>query len=382
MQTLNFTKYIREYNKLKCPADVYNPCKLPFDRDKYFVICSERSIGKTTNIILFGMIAHEVDGIQIQYIRQTEVMLEPKNMRQLFDTILAFDYVSKITKNKWSSVLYYARGWYYCNRDEAGKVTEQDSTPFMFCLAINRNIVYKSTYNSPTGNIIIFDECFSKFYPQDEFIDFCDLVKTIIRERTEPIIFMLGNTIDRYHAYFSELELLSISTSMPIGEHTETITSGGTPIYIEFATREKTLEKLRLNKIFFGFKNKKLGSITGSDWSITPMQHIDKYDEPDLIARNFYVSIEGFLINLELVTSEKYGLHILAHLAKQTYPDSRIYTLEHMLDYRYRYKTGYNKIDKMIWALYERKKFYYSNNNVGALVDKFITRCKNDRKLY
>lgn len=382
MQALNFTKIIREYNKLKCPADVYNPCKLPFDRDKYFVICSERSIGKTTNILLFGMIAHEIHGTQIQYIRQTEPMLEPKNMRQLFDTILQYDYVKKITRGKWDSVYYYARGWYYCNRDKSGKVIEQDEKPFMFCLAINRNIVYKSTYNAPTGDILIFDEAFSKFYPQDEFIDFCDLVKTIIRERTAPIIFILGNTIDRYHAYFSELELLPVSTSMPIGEHTEIITSGGTPIYCEFATREKTAAKILFNRIFFGFRNKKLGSITGADWSITPMQHIDKFDSPELIARNFYIELEGFLINLELVHSDRYGVHVLAHFAKQTYPDSHIYSLDHMLDYRYRYKTGYTKIDTLLWTLYERKKFYYANNNVGALVDKYITRCKNDRKLY
>lgn len=382
MQTLNFQKIISEYKKLKCPTDVYNPCKLPFDRDKYFVICTERSIGKTTNILLFGMLAHKIHGTQIQYIRQTEVMIEPKNMRQLFATIEKFDYIQKITKNRWSSVLYYARGWYYCNRDDNGKVIEQDEKPFMYCLAINRNMIYKSTYSAPDGDILIFDEFCSKFYPQDEFIDFCDLVKTIIRERTSPIIFLLGNTIDRYHPYFSELELLNITTSMPLGEHTETITSGGTPIYIEFATREKTAEKIRLNKIFFGFRNKKLGSITGADWSITPVQHIDKTDDPEIIAKNFYINIESYLINLELATSEKYGLHILAHFAKQTYPDSHIYSLENMLDYRYRYKLGHDKLDRLIWTLYERKKFYYQSNNVGALVDKFIQRCKNDKRIY
>lgn len=382
LTSLNFNKIIKEYQKLKCPPDVYNPCKLPFDNDKYFVICTERSIGKTTNVLLFGMIAHEIHGTQIQYIRDTENMLEPKNMRQLFDTILLHDYVNKVTKGRWHSVLYYARGWYYCNRDDNGKVVDQDEKPFMFCLAINRNVVYKSTYNAPLGDVIIYDEAFSKFYLQDQFVDLCDLIKTIIRERTAPIIFMLGNTIDRYHPYFSELELLSVTTSLPLGQHTEIITSGGTPIYVEFATREKTPEKISFNRRFFGFRNKKLGSITGSDWAITPMQHIDKLDEPDLITKNLYISIENYLINLEIVTSEKYGLHVLAHFANQTYPDSHIYTLENMLDYRYRYKLGHDKLDRLLWTLYERKKFYYANNNVGALVDKFIQRCKNDRRMY
>lgn len=382
LTSLNFNKIIREYSKLKCPPDVYDPCKLPFQRDKYFVLCSERSIGKTTNVILFGMIAHEIHGTQIQYIRQSDNMLEPKNMRQLFDTILKFDYVSKVTKNKWSSVFYYARGWYYCNRDDSGKVTDQDNKPFMFCLAINRNMIYKSTYNSPDGDVVIFDEFVSKYTPQDEFVDFCDLVKTIIRERKSPIIFMLGNTIDRYHIYFSEMELLNITTTMPLGNHTETVTSKGTPIYIEFPTREKTETKSTLNKLFFGFRNKKLGSITGDDWALTPMQHIDKNDNPELITRNLYVSIEGYLINLELVTSDYYGVHVLAHFANSTYPDSHIYTLENMLDYRYRYKLGHDKLDRLIWTLYERKKFFYSNNTVGTLIDKYVSRCRTDTRLY
>jgi len=380
--SFNFSRLISEYNKLKCPPNVFNPCKLPYDRDKYFVLCSERSVGKTTNVLLFGMVAHELYGTQIQYIRQTEVMLEPKNMRQLFATILKFDYVRKVTHNKWSSLNYYARGWYYCNRDDSGKITEQDSTPFMFCLAINRNIIYKSTYNAPDGDILIFDEFVSKFYPQDEFVDFCDLVKTIIRERQKPIVFMLGNTIDRYHAYFSEMELLKITTTMPLGEHSETITAGGVPIYVEFVTREKTAEKLTLNRLFFGFRNKKLGAITGADWSITPMQHIDKTDTPELITRNLYITIEDYLINLELVTSELYGMHVLAHFGTQTYPDSHIYSCDNMLDFRYRYKFGHDKLDKLIWTLYERKKFFYANNTIGALVDKYVSRARNEHKLY
>lgn len=382
MQTLNFKKITQEYNKLKCPQEVFNPCKLPFTQDKYFVLCSERSVGKTTNVLLFGMVAHEVHGTQIIYLRQTDYMLEPKNMRQLFATIQAFDYVRKVTKNKWSDVTYWARNWYYCNRDDNGKITDQDSRPFMTCLSIQKNEIYKSSFNAPEGDIIIFDEFISKYSPQDEFVDFCDLVKTVIRERMQPVIFMLGNTIDRYHQYFHEMELLPVTTSMPLGEHTEVITQKGTPIYIEFVTREKTREKLTLNKLFFGFKNKKLGSITGEDWALTPMQHIDPEDEPDVAAKNFYIIFENYILNLELAYSEKYGTHILAHFAKQTYPDSHIYSCDIMQDYRYRYKFGHDKIDRLIWTLYERKKFFYASNSVGVLVDKYYTRAKNEKRLY
>lgn len=383
MQTINYMKVCKEFEKLKCPPEVFNPAKLPYDRDKYFVLCSERSVGKTTNVLLFGMIAHRLYGTQIQYIRQREAMLEPKNSRQLFDTILQYGYVEKVTKGKWDSLVYWARGWYYCKRDESGKVTEQDSTPFMFCLSLDRNDIYRSTYNAPTGDIIIYDEFISRYTPQDEFVTFCDLTKTIVRERPQPVIFLLGNTLDRYHQYFHEMELVKVTTSMPLGEHTETVTAKGTPIYVEFVTREKTEEKRTFNRLFFGFRNKKLGSITGDDWVIVPMQRIDS-DDPDrvTVTRNIYIEYEDYLINLELVYSKRYGTHILAHKGNKIYPDSHIYTLKQVQDFRYIYRFGHSKLDRLIWTLYERKKFYYANNTIGALVEKYAKDAAQRRDLY
>ena len=381
---MHIDKIIKEYKKLGCPPEVFDPCKLPLKRDKYFVLCSERSVGKTTNVLLMGMVAHQVDSIQIQYIRMHSEMITPKNARELFSTILAFDYVSKITGGRWHNVRYWSAGWYYCNYDENGKVQEQDQKPFMYCLGLEKNEFYKSSYNSPFGDWIVMDEFISRYYPPDSFILFCDIIKTIVRERQTPIIFMLGNTLDRYNQFFAEMELLGVTTSMPLGEHTEVITSKGTPIYVEFVTREKTKEKLTLNKLFFGFKNKKLGSITGEDWVIIPMQHIDPEDAENrlVIAKHLYVTYEGQLIQLELVRSDKYGTHVLAHFANHPYADSRIYTMENMDDHRYRFRWGYDKLDKLIWGLYERKKFYYANNSVGVLIDKYCDTVKKQRSLY
>lgn len=381
---MHIDKIIKEYKKLKCPPEVFDPCKLPLKRDKYFVLCSERSVGKTTNVLLFGLLAHEIDGIQLQYLRMHSEMVTPKTSRQLFDTILSFDYISKITGGRWHNVRYWSAGWYYCNYDDNGKVAEQDQKPFMMCLGLDKNEYYKSSYNAPNGDIIIFDEFVSRYYPPDSFILFCDIVKTIVRERQTPIIFMLGNTLDRYNQFFAEMELLGVTTSMPLGEHTEVVTSQGTPIYVEFVTREKTPEKIKLNKLFFGFKNKKLGSITGEDWVIIPMQHIDPDDAEDrlVIAKHLYVTYEGQLIQLELVRSDKYGTHVLAHFANHPYADSRIYTMETMDDQRYRFRWGYDKLDRLIWTLYERKKFYYANNSVGVLIDKYCEAVKKQRSLY
>ena len=380
---MNFGKIIKKYRKLKCPTGVYDPTTLPYDQDKYFVICTERSVGKTTNILLLGMCANWVEGIQIQYIRQFSDMIERRNLRQLFSTIKEYGYLEKVTEGRWHDLVYQSHGWYYCNYDDEGKISDRATDPFMMCLSVDQTELYKSTYNAPKGDYIIYDEFISRRYPQDEFIYFCDVIKTIIRGRIEPIIFMLGNTIDRNNQYFYEMEINDVVQSLPLGASTETITHDGTPIYVDFYSPDATPQKTAHNKLFFGFKNKKLGSITGKDWSITPMQHPERNDDRITLARCWYILYEDRWINLELCRDDHVGLHVIAHFSKK--PERRdrvIYSTGLMIDYHYHYKFGSTKADKVIWTLYERKKFYYASNAVGAVVDKYYNTAKEYRRLY
>lgn len=379
---MNFKKIIKKYNSLECPSGYFNPTTLPYDRDKYFVICTERSTGKTTNVLLFAMCQNWLEGNQIIYIRQFENMIERRNLRQLFDTIKRFGYIQKITEDHYTDLIYQSHGWYYCNYDDDGNILDRATDPFMLCLSVDQNELYKSTLNTNAA-ILIYDEFISRRYVQDEFIYFTDVCKTVIRGRDDPIIFMLANTIDRNNQYFYEMELNDVVNSLPLGASTETITHGGTAIYLELYSPGQTPEKTHHNKLFFGFKNKKLGAITGKDWSITPMPHPKADDDRIIITRRFYILYEDRLVNLELCRNEHDGVHVIAHFAtKGPKRDSIIYSTGLMQDWRYRYKFGHKKADRFIWTLYERKKFFYTSNAVGAVVEKYYQQAKEYRRLY
>lgn len=382
---MNFKKVIKKYKSLKCPDGYFDPTKLPYYNDKYFVICSERSVGKTTNVLLFAMSAHLIEGKQIVYVRQTSDMIERRNLRQLFNTIKDFNYIEKVTDGKWHDLLYQSHGWYYVNYDADGEIIDRDTDPFMICLSVDQNELYKSTLNT-NADIIIFDEMISRRYFQDEFISWCDICKTVWRSRDTGFAFMLSNTIDRNSQYFYEMELNDIINSLPIGASAETVTQGGTPIYVELFSPGQTPERTKLNKLYFGFKNKKLGAITGKDWSLTPMPHPTADDTREILTRRFYILYEDRLVNVELCRTDNDGLHAIAHFStkplKELKKDCIIYSLGLMLDWRYRYKFGHNPADKMLWTLYERKKFFYTSNAVGAVVDKYYQSAKDYRRLY
>ena len=143
---MNFNKIIKKYRSLQCPEGYFDPCGLPYNNDKYFIICTERSVGKTTNILLFGMCANWLEGIQIQYLRQFAPMIERRNLRQLFATIKEHGYIPKVTEGHYTDIIYQSHGWYYCNYSDEGELLDRATDPFMMCLSIDQNELYKSTY--------------------------------------------------------------------------------------------------------------------------------------------------------------------------------------------------------------------------------------------
>lgn len=368
---IDWKKVSKRCKELDIPSDVYTPFELPFTQAKYFVEMSERSIGKTTNWLLLGMILNDMYGITIQYVRQILDMIMPKNM-DLFRTILEYDYIEKITNGRYNSVKYFSRRYFYINTNTGEEATES----FMNCLSIDQAQDLKSSYNAPLGDIIIFDEFISKYNRPNEFVEFEDLVKTIIRERESPIVVLLANTIDRYNIYFKELEIYDDMQNIKNNEKRIVKTAMGTVIHINLiANVRHTAQKEKHNSLFFGFKNEKLNAIRGGEWATNSYQHIPRIDIQPLVT-NRYINFNGKFLRLELIYSDDIGRAVFVHEASQTYEDSIIYTTGEISKKNERYLLGDSKIDKYIWMLYTRNKFYYSNNMVGEMVNSYVRDCK------
>ena len=151
----------KEYKRLKCPKEYNNPLTNGIDKAHIHLLVSERSTGKTTNLIIVGIIMHYLYGTTTQYIRANDKMITYQKTKNLFDVILEYDYISKITKGKYNSVHYHSRRWYLCLKDDEGEIIEKADNHFMCMLACNESDNYKSSYNAPKGDWIIYDEFIS-----------------------------------------------------------------------------------------------------------------------------------------------------------------------------------------------------------------------------
>ena len=328
------------------------------------------------------MILNMLYGTIIQYIRQTEHMIMPKALKNLFSVIIEFGYIEKITGGKYNSVVYKSRRFYYCLVDDSGKIIEQATEHFMFCACIEKAEDLKSSYNAPLGDLIILDEFIGKYYYPNEFVRFCDLVKTIIRGRRSPIIVMLANTINPHSMYYNELEIYDDIQQMQIGDKRLITTERGTKIYIEIigATIEKKRKNSIINALFFGFKNPMLGSITGENWAIKCYPHIPELPDEDnpekeyitTISRQMYIYYNNKYVRMDLVEHYELGVCLYLHWATRTYQDSIILTAVERQDPRYRYKLGAGKLEKYIRRLFAENRVYYASNDVGSFVESYL----------
>lgn len=371
----DFNRIRKEFNKLKIPAQYYNPLCMPLEKCKYFVDLSERSTGKTTNLILLGMIFNKLYGTEIQYIRQKEDMIAPKSSRDLFTVILENNYIEKITEGKYNSVILKSRRWYYSKIDSEGNIIDQAQTHFMFMCTLEKAENLKSSYNAPFGDFIIFDEFIGKYYYPNEFVIFCDLVKTIIRDRQSPLIFLLANTINKHSTYFNELGIYDTIQFMNWGDKEIITTEKGTSIYIELIGTKKDTVKKKVNRLFFGFNNPSLASITGGDWAIDNYPHV----LTDCVKTNTlnysYIFHNNKIVQMEVKQIAGIGTVCELHWSKKIREGERVYCISNIEKPNYLYKLGFSKFDKFIWNLYKKNKFYYSTNDVGDFVKNYINEC-------
>lgn len=384
----DWNKIKKEYEKLNTPSDRY---QIPWDAilqgAKYFEILSKRSTGKTTNWILLGMVMNKLYGTEIQYIRATEDELKPTYAEEIVTVLRTYEngyYIKKITNGEYNDIYYHWRKFYYQYRDENGNITKKSDRHFMTMLSVDNHEDYKSTYNAPYGDIIIFDEFIRKYYPPNECINFMDLTKTIIRDRLSPIIVMLANNTNFNSQYFEELEISREIKKLSEGKSDIIVTDYGTKMYIEYVglklTDEGTRRKDKHNSIFYGFKNPKLASITGGQvWAFESVQHIpDKETQTNrkIIFRNLYLKHGIELLQLEIIKSKELGLHLEVHRANRTYEDSIILTLKELESKQYYFGLGNNRLYKILKKLIEDRRVYYSSNEVGSIFKDYIKQYK------
>lgn len=347
----------------------------------YNVIYGERSNGKTTAVLKYGLKDHIDSGYenQIAIVRRWEEDFKGKNGQQMFDGIVALGWIKEWTGGKYNSVYYYSQRWYLCNYDDKGNKIAQEEFPFAYGFSITSEEHYKST-SYPNIKTILFDEFITRsYYIPDEFVKFQNLLSTIIRLRTDVKIFMCGNTINKFCPYFNEMGLKGIKNQQK--GTIDLYTYGDSDLLVAVEYSDFPAKRKESNK-YFAFDNPKLKMITHGGWEIDIYPHLpQKYTPKDVIYKFYIVFDEEILEGNVISISDTSFLYI----HRKTTPikeDNTQLVYQQSPDYRRNYRTSiykpWGKIDTYIATLVQRQKIFFQDNEIGEIFNNYVKWCETE----
>lgn len=343
----------------------------------YNVIFGERSNGKTYATLKQALENYFDNGSQFAYIRRWSVDVQPKRMNNLFNAIIEDGYLEKLSGGKFTAIFYRTGRFYLCTYNDKGKpiYNEEDVIGYAFSLSENE---HNKANSYPRVTTIIFDEFLTnKIYLPDEFILFMNTVSTIVRQRTNVKIYMLGNTVNKFCPYFKEMGLTNILSMKQGSIDLYTYGDSKLKVAVEYADSKKKFKK---NNFYFAFNNPKLKMITGGAWELNIYPHAPVKWLPKNIIFTYFIDFNDNIYQCEIINKDT---NVFTYIHEKTTPIKNpdkdiIYTLDYNPKINYNVNilkplTDYQ--NKITW-FYTHDRVYYQDNNVGDAINNYLKICK------
>lgn len=362
-------------------AQYYNTKRIDKKDAVYNVIFGERSNGKTYALLKKGVENYVKTGKQMAYVRRWKEDITGRRASRLFEGLNANGEVSKITDGKFSAIHYWAGKFYLANFDDNGKAVFGDTDIICFAFALSDSEHDKST-SFPDVSLIIFDEFLTnKLYLNDEFVLFMNVVSTIVRRREDVKIYMLGNTVNKYCPYFSEMGL----------EHIPKMEQGTIDVYsygessltvaVEYCKSVDGENKEQTHK-YFAFNNPKLAMITGGAWELNIYPHLPYKYKPSDILLTYFIDFNDNIYQCEVI---QLGDVYFTYIHVKTTPIQNdktdlIYSLEYNPKPNYNRSVfkPVNKTQSRIKWFFDNDRVFYQDNNTGDAIHNYLKICKGN----
>lgn len=225
----------------------------------YNIFNSYRTGGKTTNILIFSLIAYNLYNCTTMYFRSGIKATRAKAISTLCDNLNntvddnGLNYVQKITDNKYCWVMYHSHTKTF--RLMQSLEDEVIKCPvFIYVTAVSESLSLKSGFADTNCNISLYDEFIDDEVTNSCMIEYLNALSTIFRLRHKSIAFLncnmsVGSPI--ILRKFGIYEKVLNQTTPFMVYHTKL----GMKISVNILepSEEQTNERLKMNETYFNF---------------------------------------------------------------------------------------------------------------------------------
>ena len=342
----------------------------------YNIIFGERSNGKTYAAIEYGVKKFVESGYKEQtaIVRRWKEDIKGKRAETLYNALVANGRIKELTKGEYSEVKYFNGKWYLSNWDEDLRKSVPCPTPLAYAFALSEMEHDKST-SYPSITTVIFDEFLTRrYYLPDEFILFMNVLSTIIRQRSDVKIFMLGNTVNKFCPYFVEMGLRHVG-NMEQGT-IDVYKFGDNQLKIAVEYTAPSNVKKASNKYFCFDDKDSVKMIINGAWEMAIYPHLRVKYKPSDVIFTYFIEFNGNLLQCEIVNkNNEYFTYIHEKTTPIKNPDSDlVYSLEHneKANYKRRLLASTTPLETKIARFYALEKVFFQNNEVGEVVRNYI----------
>ena len=343
---------------------------------QYNMIIGERSNGKTYSVFEYGIKKFIETGEQFALIRRWADDFKGKRGQQMFSSQEETGLIKKYSKGEWTGVRYKSGMWFLSKFDEDLQKDVLSEKPMCFAFSLGSMEHDKSTsFNGVTT--IVFDEFLTRgYYITDEFVVFMNCLSTIIRQRDNVKIFMLGNTVNKYSPYFNEMGLINIKNmsqgSIDVYEYGES----NLKVAVEYCA---TMSKTKKSNTYFAFNNPKLHMITNGKWEINIYPHNPIKHSKKNVRFSYFVVFDENTLQCDIV---KVGKEWFTFIHTKTTPIKNldkdiIFSVEHKYSNNYRRNiyVPTDDIGKKILYFFKAEKVFYQDNEIGEIMNNYLKWC-------
>ena len=366
----------------KKESEFYNLQPILAEQAHYNLIIGERSNGKTYSVLLYIVRLFAKCGYQGALLRRMQEDFVGKRGASLFNPLVDNGEIEKATNGEYDNVYYYASRWYFCKYVENEKGVKErivSDTPFMYAFAISQ-MEHEKGNGYPKIKTVVFDEFITRIaYLRDEFVLFMNTLSTIIRNRDDVKIFMLGNTVNKYCPYFDEMGLRHIK-DMRQGEidvyQLKHASGKILKVAVEYC---KPFDKGKKSDFYFAFDNQRLEMITNGIWEIDIYPHCPYKYRPKNVLFTYFIEFDRNLLQCEVVQIDDVCFTFIHRKTTPLKnPDTEL-IFSTKYDARPNWRRKITKphldVERKIAEFYYTDKVFYQDNEVGELVRNYLLWC-------
>lgn len=344
---------------------------------QYNIIFGKRSNGKTYSVLYRAVENYVKHGKQTAYLRRYREDFVGKRGASLFSALTSSGAIKELTGGKWEMVKYSSSQWFLAKKSKKDDKIVTDATPFAYGFSLASMEHDKST-SYPDITTVVFDEFISRIgYLNNEFVLFMNVLSTIIRQRNDVKIYMLGNTVNKYCPYFAEMGL----------GHIEEMEAGTIDLYSYGESKLKVaVERCknhniegRKSEVYFAFDNPNLEMITGGAWEIDLHPHCPRDFTSDDIVFKFFLRFNDQLLQADVVELDDCNFIFFHKKSTPIKKPDEDLVISEEYDPRPNFIRNIRKstmdIARKIWEFFRNENVYYQDNDVGEIVRNYLIFC-------